>query len=219
MNKINIMKIKDISETIEFIKQGNLKKFDYNDLVNVIPTFGLNDEILHEQPISLQSFYGKGIKIWQYPNQFARLIMWLNDIRVNSYVEIGCRWGGTFIIISQILKLNNDNIKLYACDFIDQSEILREYSQHVNFNYLQINSRCEEFINSVRNNCDMVFIDGDHTYEGCKYDFDLFKDNINTKYIIFHDIDNVSCPGVSKIWNEIKVDDRFEFIEFIEQSV
>ena len=37
------------------------------------------------------------------------------------------------------------------------------------------------------------------------------------KYIIFHDIDSVSCPGVSKLWNEIKVDDRFEFIEFIEQ--
>ncbi len=43
----------------------------------LIPALGLNDEILHEQPRELSASYGKGLHIWQYPNQLAAYLAWL----------------------------------------------------------------------------------------------------------------------------------------------
>lgn len=64
---------------------------------------------------------------------------------------------------------------------------------------------------------DFLFIDGDHTYEGVKTDFEMYHKLVSKNGIIaFHDI--VSGPqenvgGVSKFWNEIK--NNFKHIELV----
>lgn len=47
---------------------------------------------------------------------------------------------------------------------------------------------------------DLGFIDGDHSYEGTKKDFDYLKDKC--KYIIFHDV--YSCEGKRKCFEELE---------------
>ncbi|QOZ33873.1 hypothetical protein [Bradyrhizobium sp. CCBAU 53421] len=42
-----------------------------------IPALGLNDELLHEQPPELAPSFGKGLHLWQYPNQLAPYLAWL----------------------------------------------------------------------------------------------------------------------------------------------
>ena len=65
---------------------------------------------------------------------------------------------------------------------------------------------------------DFLFIDGDHTYEGVKKDFEMYSPLVrNGGIIAFHDI----CPHppekkceVSKFWNEIK--QRYKCVEIVE---
>lgn len=64
---------------------------------------------------------------------------------------------------------------------------------------------------------DVLFIDGDHTYEGVKQDFEMYSGLVKKGGIIaFHDI--VDSPiltcNVDKYWNEIKKD--FKSLEIIE---
>lgn len=50
----------------------------------------------------------------------------------------------------------------------------------------------------------LLFIDGDHTYKGCKADYDGFAHHIiKGGYLVFHDYEN-RFPGVAEFVNEIK---------------
>lgn len=68
------------------------------------------------------------------------------------------------------------------------------------------------------NKLDYLFIDGDHTYEGVKKDFELYKQFVKKDgIVIFHDIvphTSSSCK-VDEFWNEIKV--QYKHKEFIDK--
>lgn len=82
--------------------------------------------------------------------------------------------------------------------------------------YYNLRSTSDKFRKIVQNKkYDIVFIDGDHSYEVCKQDFELFENK--ARYIILHDIVSDVCPGVVRVWNEIKVNPKYETIEFVDQ--
>ena len=52
---------------------------------------------------------------------------------------------------------------------------------------------------------DFLFIDGLHTYEGVKSDFEMYSNLVrNGGIIAFHDIVPYPEYGINKFWNEIK---------------
>lgn len=205
-----------IKNEIEILKNSKAKNAD--DFEKLILSVGLNGELLHEQPNEFNQFYGKGIKIWQYPNQLSKFAEKISKLEIDSYLEIGCRFGGTFIFNSEVLSKNNPEINIYACDIIPMSEIISEYSSYRKLQYLNISSREDKFKNiCLEIKPKFVFIDGDHSYEGVKNDFLIFENMLETKYIAFHDISSDVCPGVVKMWDEMKKDKRFETFEFTEQ--
>lgn len=55
---------------------------------------------------------------------------------------------------------------------------------------------------------DFIFIDGDHSYDGVKQDFEMYKDLVCEGGIIaFHDIQHQhSRVGVDEFWREIKTE-------------
>jgi cephalosporin hydroxylase len=198
-----------------------IKTTNFSDLSSIEATIlkcGLNNEFLNEQPPEFEEYYGKGLHMWQYPNQLAKFAKFISSFNVKSYMEIGCRFGGTFIFISEILKRNNPDIELYALDCIAPSNILKSYSEISNFLYFHCSSWDPRFIQAARKIApEMVFIDGDHSWEGVSMDYNTFKDIKNTKYFVFHDVANFGCPGVVKMWNLMKENQDFECHEFTDQ--
>jgi predicted O-methyltransferase YrrM len=58
---------------------------------------------------------------------------------------------------------------------------------------------------------DFLFIDGDHSYDGVKRDFEMYGSLVNpTGLIAFHDIDY--SRDVRRFWDEVKVGRRFQEI-------
>lgn len=202
-----------MNEILNLIKENDILKMSEKELENFLPNLGMNNENLNEMPKELNQFYGKGLKFWQYPNQFSKYLKKILEYNINSYLEVGCRWGGTFIITSEILKLKNNNVKLYTCDIINKSEILLEYYNYQTFNYIQ-KSSFDLNQNDINENIDLILIDGDHSYNGVKTDFEVCL-KFNPKYVVFHDIKSSVCPGVVKFWDEIK--NNYKNYEYVEQ--
>jgi cephalosporin hydroxylase len=195
------------------LNEIDIDNISNDDLELLLPSFGMNDEKLMQMPPHLSDSYGKGLKFWQYPNQFNEYLKKLSSYEINSYLEIGSRWGGTFIITSEILKLKNKNLKLYACDIISKTDILKEYEEYSEFTYLN-KSSFDITKSDVDNQVDLILVDGFHSYEAVKKDFNLSL-TLNPKYIVLHDIYSDACPDVVKFWNEIKND--YKHHEFIKQ--
>jgi cephalosporin hydroxylase len=203
-----------IDSQIQMLRTVNVNHIDEQFILNL----GLNNELTHEQPTEYESYFGKGLHIWQYPNQFASFVKSIFGTKVNSYMEIGVHKGGTFITMSEILARKNPNIKLYAVDIENINPILTEYKKYRNFEYIQIDSQHEDFINFCEHTpIDFVFIDGDHTFEGVQNDYIIFKHKFDTKHLVFHDIVNCVVPGVEQTWQMVKESGMFATEEFVQQ--
>jgi hypothetical protein len=199
-------------EILKKLREIDVKTIDIKLLESILPSLGMNGENDSELPKELSEHFNKGIRFWQYPNQFAPYLKQLSNYEIKSYLEIGCRWGGTFIIKNEILSKINGGIQSYACDIIPPSTILNEYKIHSNFVYINSDSKLLSR-NTINHDIDLIMIDGDHSYNGLSRDFEVSK-QFNPKYITFHDIHSDACSGVVKFWSEIKKQHKhYEFID------
>lgn len=205
--------MKSITQAIESIKKFDFKSASQKDIETVLPTFGMNNEYLHEIPKEFEQYIGWGIKFWQYPNQFSKFLFYLKEKKIDSYLEIGCRWGGTFIIVNEVLKRYNHSLVSHALDIIPPSEILDIYQNQFDGNkffYHQIDSinpflfqTLGDISTTLDLKIDLVFIDGCHSYTCVMKDYHTAI-MLGAKYIVFHDIVNDSTKGNRLAWTEIK---------------
>ena len=204
-------------QKIKLIQNASLEELKNNIfLEDLIIKLGFNTEFLREQP-NIVKENGGGLLIWQYPNQFSKYLTLLQKQTISSYIEIGCRWGGTFVLTTEYLKRFNTITKSTAVDIINSpvSEYCNIYNETTAF--MKMDSQGQPFKNYIENNTfDLIFIDGDHSYEGVKNDYEISKNSGNI--FVFNDIINdSSSTGVVKFWNELKQSNEFDFYEFIEQ--
>jgi cephalosporin hydroxylase len=177
---------------------------------------GFNNEMPSEQPKFVRENTG-GLRIWQYPNQFSKYLIFLSGLGATSYLEIGCRWGWTFILTCEYLKKFGPFTKSLAVDPID-SPVAAYCRENPESNFMQAYSTSREFIKHIdKEFYDVIFIDGDHSYDGVALDYHTCKSH--GRVFVFHDIVNDACPGVSRFWNELKADESSEytFHEFTDQ--
>jgi cephalosporin hydroxylase len=197
-----------------------------------IPALGLNDETLCEQPQELARYLGTGLHIWQYPSQLARYLAWIsvNAQNIKSYMEIGCRWGGLVILVTEWLCKNGAPLEdVVAIDPIEQTPFIEEYFQllqnkssgrkaAIRSIYLREYSTSDAVARLVEElKPEFVFIDGDHTFKVAFSDHMLARKY--AKIVVHHDISSQSCPDISFLWNALKELEysEFEFSEFVDQ--
>jgi hypothetical protein len=185
-------------------------------LERLILDLGTNVEKPEEQP-EIVNKNGGGLYIWQYPNQFSKYLLQLNKYKIESYMEIGCRWGGTFILTTEFLCKMNCLKTSLAVDIIESPvKLYCDINKHSNF--VMLNSSSKEFKELINDKWfDVIFIDGDHSYAGVSNDYNICKHKSNI--FVFHDIISNACQGVVTFWNELKEqeNEHFNFYEFIEQ--
>ena len=85
-----------------------------------------------------------------------------------------------------------------------------------NWEYIQEYSERLEKMRPDLNHFDCVFIDGDHSLEGCLADFEMAL-RMKARIIIIHDIVSHACPGVVEAWQRIKTENECSFFEFTNQ--
>jgi hypothetical protein len=197
-----IQKIQNVIDRIQCESLEKLSDPSYLEF-KLLPELGLNDRHLHQYPSHLHPYCGGGIDSWQYPNQFSKYLHYLSQQKIESYVEIGCHKGGTFIITVEYLNRFNPLTQCLAVDNWPR-EIINEYVKiRPEVTYLTTSSQSPEFSNEYeKHNWDLVLIDGDHSYKGAALDYNLIRDR--ARLIAFHDITNSLCPGTQQIWADMK---------------
>lgn len=207
---------KEISDRISVIRQSSIQDLNNPDYVkSLILRAGINTE-RQGRPSSVSIRNGEGLRISLYPNQFSEYLMLLASLGVTSYIEVGCRWGGTFIFTMEYLRrLADGKVRGVSVDIID-SPVKTYCDREPDTEFVQADSTSDSFKTAMSGQrFDVVFIDGDHSYQGVKADYMTFSDKSDV--FVFHDIVNSKCPGVVRFWQEIKTGPEFACHEFTEQ--
>jgi hypothetical protein len=200
----------NLAAGVDLLRRTSLPRLREPDFIenDLLPQLGLNDELLHEQPNCLTNYLGKGFgwRIWQYPSQFSKYLIFLSSITplLSSYAEIGCRFGGTFVLtVEYLARFNPDFGPALAVDLIDESELLKQYHQYRDFQYCQGNSTGPEFLNMMTGrHYGLAFIDGDHSFDGILKDFDVMS---ASDVVALHDIHSPkACPGTTNFWHSLR---------------
>jgi hypothetical protein len=195
----------DVATAVRAIRSASLESLRNRDwLANwLLPHLGLNDEWEHEYPEPLRRFCGRGVKSWQFPHQFAGYLTYLADKQIGTYLEIGARHGGTFLITCEYLRRFTELRRMVAVDpFL--GKVLASYRDiEPQVEYVAALSGSPAGRAAIGGETwDHVLIDGDHAEAGCWADFLLVRDH--ARRVAFHDIVSSTNPGVVAVWNQIR---------------
>jgi predicted O-methyltransferase YrrM len=171
----------------------------------------------------------------QIKSEASSLLHFIETKKPKIIMEIGTAFGGMLFLFAQAAQENSLiisidlpggnfgagypwwKIPLYkAFGRSGQKIFLLRADSHLSNTYRIIENILQG------NKIDFLFIDGDHSYEGVKKDFEMYSKLVNSRGIIaFHDIisntkNDYSDPtiNVDMFWKEIK--DKFKYQEFVE---
>ena len=131
-----------------------------------------------------------------------------SDEHIN-YVEIGCYAGG-----SACLMLQRPNTNVISIDLgrpilkeVVYSNVKKLNKFNNSFNYLEGNSQTYEMVDRLKkltNEIDILFIDGDHSYQAVINDFMLYEGLVKSGgFIIFDDYRDETIHGTKVVVDEI----------------
>jgi hypothetical protein len=180
---------------------------------------GLNDEGLAQLPDELFPYCGRGLRIWQYPNQFGPYLALLGRLNLRSYLEIGVRHGGTFVCTVEYLSRFQLLRAAVAVDLVPCASFMDYAKTNPACRFLQTDSHAPAFREFLERGepFDLALIDGDHSEAGCWDDFTLVREKAGV--LAFHDIASDAVPGVGAVWRKVQQTcaNEYEFFEFTAQ--
>lgn len=197
------------------------------DVIKEIESYFERAESQKSLEIVVQESYDLGMV--QNHKEIIKASEFFKSLEVKNFMEIGTDQGGTFAIWS---KLSQDGIRISLdlphgqfgrSDYnVDRRDLYLK-SLGNNVTLIHGDSHDESIPEKIKyilsgELLDFLFIDGDHTYEGVKKDYDMYSRFVKSGgWIGFHDIKNTefhrnaNCR-VDILWNELE-GEKIEFID------
>jgi predicted O-methyltransferase YrrM len=166
----------------------------------------------------------------QIKEEFIELLKIFQELNPKYILEIGTANGGTLFCYS---KLADPDATIISIDLPEgpfgggypewKIPVYQAFAKENQKLYLlRKDSHKQETLEEVKkilngNQLDFLFIDGDHSYEGVKKDFEMYSPLVRKGGIIaFHDCllnnDDFASGGVKRFWDNIKREYRFKEI-------
>jgi len=177
------------------------------------------------------TFNSNFIRPIQIREEIKNLLLILDKVKPKVILEIGTARGGTLFLFSNIADEEATLISVDLYQTVEKRILFRYIKKGKQKIFLiQGDSHKIEILRKIKGilkgrNVDFLFIDGDHSYEGVKKDFEMYSLLVRKGGIIaFHDIvpDYYTKYGIKtsswagevyKFWNEIK--GKYEHLEII----
>lgn len=168
--------------------------------------------------------------ILQHPDEWNALVDIISKLNIQYGLEIGSFNGGSFYGLCQIAGEDATLISIdigygeYKNSKLKEDAFLKFKKQNQKIHIIEKDSYEKETFNIVENilkdrKLDYLFIDGNHNYEYVKNDFYTYSKFVKDGgIIVFHDINGFDCPGVKKIWEEIKSNYSYKEIKLHHQN-
>lgn len=169
----------------------------------------------------------------QLKEEIAGLLKKLEEMRPRTVLEIGTARGGTLFLFTRV---SGDDALLVSVDMphgpfgggypdymVPLMESFATRGQRIHL--VQGDSHSQETMKDVLTrlegrSVDFLFIDGDHTYEGVKKDFEMYSGLVSKGGLIaFHDIvpgPEADVGGVPRFWREASK--RHKHMEFVRDA-
>lgn len=166
----------------------------------------------------------------QQPAELSQLIDTVRALAPRNILEIGTARGGTLLAWCRLASKRVISVDLpggrHGGGYVAEREKLYDLFRHdrsgVRLRLVRDDSKSphvraevEEFLEGEK--LQVLFIDGDHTYEGVKRDFQLWSDLVEPGgLVVFHDIadhDGRFGVDVARFWREVR--EEFPHSEYV----
>lgn len=171
------------------------------------------------------------IRPLQLRNELLPLLLLISTKKPQSVLEIGTLNGGTLFLFTHLAAPSAQIISIdlrggmfgggYPRWKVPLYKSFARDSQKIHLLCMDSHSQItHQHLKNILGNqtIDFLFIDGDHSYQGVKRDFEMYSAFVSTHGIIaVHDIvpgRNSKISGVNKFWNEIKY--HYHYVEFVD---
>lgn len=185
-----------------------------------------------DQPAKLVAltceYAGNGLKPFQVEEELARLVEDVRRLNPLTVLEIGTAKGGTLLLWTRLAQPNATivSIDLPGGKFgggydNHRAAVYRRFAgKKQKLHLLRLDSHAQSTFDMAKQlfdgtPVDLLFLDGDHTYEGVKRDWEMYSTLVRPGGMIaFHDVaGNYEDTQVKALWDGIK--QNFQYREYI----
>ena len=158
--------------------------------------------------------------------EFAALIRLLSDRELNVVVEIGTAHGGTYWAWCRLATPTAHLVSVDLPGNDDWTARVRSYPGPTQTQtVIRADSHDQQTVRSLdrlRGSVDLLFLDGDHSYDGVRADFENFAPLVKPGGLIaFHDVESTNHPAsqVDRLWAQLRdVYDVREIIDTVDDE-
>ena len=177
-----------------------------------------------ELPLLYRPNHESFVQAWWGHRGFAQRLA--RALRPNTFAELGVHAGDSYFAFVEAFDVFEVECNSYAVDLWEGDEHSGVYDNSIYDSVQNVNSKYSSKSNLLKMtfeqaadivlNIDLLHIDGLHTYDAVKNDYETWNNKVNDM-IIFHDINVPWNPefGVWKLWDEIKKNSSFQCYEFM----